>query len=91
VVENIHQGEVYCVCVSYYVRRGYVRTWSCIRCRHGTSSVGFEHDPKASYIMRVAPHVVTHDDLIAVGAQGEPSYVPIQCGRCCGIRGEEHL
>ena len=29
--------------------------------------------PRASYIMRGAPHDVTYDDLIAADTQGEPA------------------
>jgi hypothetical protein len=38
--------------------------------------------------MRKAPHVITSDDLIAIGVQGEPvACVGDQGGRCCGIMG----
>jgi hypothetical protein len=38
------------------------------------------------------PHVVTYNDLIAIGAQGEPAACAgDQDGRCCDINGEERL
>jgi hypothetical protein len=41
-----------------------------------------------SHIMRGAPHIVTYDDLIAIGAQGElAAYAGDQGGRCYGIMG----
>jgi hypothetical protein len=52
--------------------------------------VGFKSDSVAwaSHIMRGAPHIVTYDDLIATGAQGEPAACTgDQGGRYCGIMG----
>ena len=34
-----------------------------------------------------APHDVTHDDLIAIGTQGEPAACAGAYGGCCGILG----
>jgi hypothetical protein len=48
-----------------------------------TSSLGLSYNEGS-------PHVVTYDDLIAAGAQGEPTAcVGDQGFRCCGINGEE--
>jgi hypothetical protein len=69
---------------------------SWVTCRLGvvlgvdSLRVGFESDSSSLGLPynEGAPHVVTDDDLIAIGAQGEPAACAgDQGGRCCGIMG----